>query len=281
MPLGIQSYHRVNTGDTAELRRYIFDEDEIAVDPDIIVQVKFTIQKPDNSQSTHNGIVEDDGAGFYRWTDTADLGEYKYIASFTLDTGQVRSTRGTFEVIDPFNPPTPSPIEALSDAVWLKIEDCFDSEEGGPWLRDETLRYFNRNKIPEFVPDGMLLINVTPPMTNLLIDTFTTPLADGSPDPDMPILVLATFLEVVRHLMRSYVEQPASANANVVYEDRRDYLQRWQLIYQMEMDYFLRVLAMWKRQYIGLGHSQILVTAKAGRLLPAPLRSRNIGRGYY
>jgi hypothetical protein len=281
MPLGVRSDHRVNQGDTAELRRNLFTEDEIPVVADDIVQVRFTVQRPDKSQITSTGEVEEDGAGFYRWTDTAQLGEYSYVVQFTLVTGEVRSVRGTFEVVDPFNLPAPTGEEMIAELVWHELEDLFDSEEGGPWLRDVTLRYFDKRKMPQFIADGLLNINVTPPDTNLPISTFTTLQADGSLDPDYPILVHATLLAVIRHLMRSYVEQPNPTGAQVVFEDRRDYLQRWMQYYQIEEAHFLRIVTLWKRQFIQLGKSKMLVTAKAGRLLPAPLRTRNIGRGYY
>lgn len=281
MPLGLRSDHRVNLGDTAEIRRNLFNESEVLVPADDIVQVRVTVQRPDKSQTTVNGIVEDDGAGFYRWTDTVQKGEYQYVMQFTLVTGEVRSVRGSFEAVDPFNLPDPTAEEMISELVWHELEDCFDSVEGGPHLRDETLAYFDKTKIPQFIPDGLLNVNVTPPDTDLSLDTFTTLTPEGKLDKDHPIIVHGTLLAVIRHLMRSYVEQPNPTGAQVVFEDRRDYLQRWQLIYQQEEAHFLRIVTLWKRQFINLGKSKILVTAKAGRLLPAPLRTRNIGRGWH
>lgn len=280
MPLDSLPGYRVNVGDTAELRHNLFDEYDLVVPEDSVAAVQFTIQKPDRSQSTHAGVVNDDGSGFYRWTDTTDAGEYKYIATFTLDSGQVKSVRGNFEVVDPFNPPAPTGLDILSDAVWMKFEDVFDSTEGGPWLRDETMAYFDKTKIPQFVGEAILDINLAPPASNVTLDYFTTPGPDDTPDPDLPILAQATYLAVIRHLMRSYVEQPLATGSQVFYEDRRDYLQRWQVIYQLELERFNRIVALWKRSFIGLGHGKLLVGAKAGRLLPAPLRTRNVGRGW-
>ncbi len=281
MPLDLLPGHRVNVGDTAELRHYIFLDDANAATATDIASVQYTIQKPDKSQYTQAGVVESDGAGFFRVTDTSEVGEYKYIAKFTLTTGEIRSIRDSFEVVDPFDPPIPEPIEVLMSRVWMKFEDLFDAEEGGPWLRDETYARFDKTKIPEFISEAILDINVAPPTTEVGIDHFITPGPDGGLDPDSPLLELGIFLAMVRHLMRSYVEQPLATGASVFYEDRRDYLQRWQIIYQMENERFMRLIALWKRQFIGLGKSKLLVTAKAGRLLPAPLRTRNIGRGYY
>lgn len=280
MPLGLRSDYRINSGDTAELHATLYDESELAVAAADILEVRFTIQKPDKSQYTAGGQVLDSGVGFVRVDDTADLGPYNWVAQFTLTTGQIRSERGNFDVFDPFNPPEPTPEEALVDSVWMKLEDCFDSEEGGPWLRDMTLAYFDKRKIPEFFGDAILDINLQPPETHVSIGEFLVELPDGTPDPDMPLAAQGVLLAVIRHLMRAYVEQPLPTGAQVVYEDRRDYLQRWQTIYQIELERYTRWLALWKRKYVGLGKSKLLVGAKAGRMLPAPLRTRNIGRGY-
>lgn len=279
--LGIRSYHRVNLGDTAELFETLYDEREVAVPADSIALVRFTVQRPNKSQVTRLGEVLDDGQGFLRWSETTIVGPYTYVAQFTLSSGEIRSSRGSFEVLDPLNPPLPTTTERIANTVWSKLEDCFDSEEGGPWLRDVTLKYFDEQKIPEFIGEALLDINIASPTTSASLADFTIEMPDGTDDPDMPILTQGVLLAVIRHLMRSYVEQPMPQGAAVVYEDRRDYLQRWQIIYQIEEARFNRIVALWKRQFIGLGKSKMLVAAKAGRLLPAPLRTRNIGRGYY
>jgi hypothetical protein len=280
MPLGYRNDHRVNTGDTAELRPVLYDIDEVPVVADDIDSVTFTIAYPDGLQESVSGDVDGDGSGFYRWADTEQIGQYRYIARFVLTSGEVRSIKGVFEVIDPFNPPELTPTELIEEAVWLRIEDCFDSDLGGPWLRDMTLSYFNKTKVHEFIGEAMMDINLAPPATHATIGDFTVVQPDGSEDPEASLLIQGTLLAVIRHLMRSYTEQPALTGAQVVYDDRRDYLQRWQIIYQMESERYARWVALWKRQFVG-NHRSTLVSAKAGRLLPAPLRTRNIGRGYW
>lgn len=279
-PLGLRSDHRVNVGDTAELHPVLYDEFEVPVPASAITGVTFITQAPDGSQTTTVGAIKPDGSGFLRWVGTANTGEYVYVAQFGLVSGEVRSTRGSFEVIDPFNPPSLTAIERINNAVWLRLEDCFDSDEGGPWLRDMTLAYFNKTKTGEFITDAMFDINMAPPMTHAVIGDFTTIQVDGTDDPESTLLIQGTLLAVIRHLMRSYVEQPNLTGAQVVFEDRRDYLQRWQTIYQMELERYNRWIVLWKRQFVG-NHRAMLVSAKAGRLLPAPLRSRNIGRGMW
>ncbi len=280
MPLGYKNDYRVNAGDTAELRPVLYDIDEISVPEINIDSVVFTVQFPSGYQETVTGEVAGDGTGFYRWADTDETGHYFFVARFTLASGEIRSRTGSFEVIDPFNPPELTPEERIETAVWMRLEDCFDSDEGGPWLRDMTLAYFNKTKLGEFISEALMDINLAPPATSATIGDFTMVQVDGSDDPESALLVQGVLLATIRHLMRSYTEQPALTGAQVVYDDRRDYLQRWQTIYTIEAERYARWIALWKRQFVG-NHRSMLVTAKAGRLLPAPLRTRNIGRGWY
>lgn len=282
MPLGYRNDYRINASDTAELRPVLYGLDETPVLASSISSVVFTVQYPNGEQTSDAGDIVNsgEGSGFYRWSDTEQTGRYHFIARFTLLTGEVRSSQGVFEVIDPFNPPTPTAEERIEEAVWLRLEDCFDSDDGGPWLRDMTLSYFNKTKLGNFINEALMDINLAPPATAATIGDFTMVQPDGSEDPESSILIQGVLLATIRHLMRAYTEQPALTGAQVVYDDRRDYLQRWQTIYTIEAERYARWIALWKRQFVG-NHRSMLVTAKAGRLLPAPLRTRNIGRGYW
>lgn len=278
--LGYRNDHKVNVGDTAELRPVLYDIDEVPIPAADIVSVVFTVQYPNGDQATAAGTVEGDGTGFYRWMNTEQIGHYYYVARFTLASGEIRSRTGSFNAIDPFDPPELTAEERIEEAVWMRLEDCFDSDEGGPWLRDMTLAYFNKTKLGEFISEALMDINLAPPATTATIGDFTTVQPDGSDDPESALLIQGVLLATIRHLMRAYTEQPALTGAQVVYDDRRDYLQRWQTIYTIEAERYARWIALWKRQFVG-NHRAMLVAAKAGRLLPAPLRSRNIGRGMY
>jgi hypothetical protein len=286
MTLGVDNEPTtVNQGDTADLYAYIFDSDDNPILAANIAQVEFKTQLPDGNQVTQTGTIESDGAANLRFTNTNQIGEYSSVAKFTLNDGTIRSTRIDFSTVDPFDLTGPTGIDLVTDTVWTLLEDCFDSEEGGPWLRDETLSYFNRAKVKFFVPFGILEINVVPPETQLTLVDFTTPVHDGSPtgSPNvaLPLLAYGTLIHVVMHLMRAYVEQPTPQGAQVVYDDRRDYLQRWQIILTQIEPEFRRMVTLWKRQFLHLGKSALLVHSKAGRLYGPGYRMRNVGRGYY
>lgn len=279
-PIGYgQEQNLVNLGDTAEIVASIEDVDDQVLTAGQLASASVTIQAPDGTQTVVPADIRDDGSAYARFEDTDQVGEYIVVTRFVLADGVARSTRSDFEVKDPFTEGT-TPSDQIVDQVWLRLEDCFDSQEGGPWLRDQTLRFFNKQKISNFVAEALLDINVTPPMTNATIDYFTTVEPTGDPDHDRPILVQGTLIAVIRHLMRSYVEQYQPEGGEVTWLNRRDYLQRWQSILQVEEARFVRLLALWKRQFLGLGHSKLLVSSKAGRLYTPGMRTRTVGRGW-
>lgn len=278
----------ISQGDSAELRAYIYSEDNLPVEADEIASVSFAVQNSKGERTTYPGTIEEDGSGFYRYLDTEEMGRYVWVARFTLVSGQIQSYRGQFIVVDPFQQTASDDYQAVAEAVWARLEDCFDSQEGGPWLRDMSLRMFDKNKIPQFVNDGMLLINMTGTITEFPLKYFF-PREEGQPisldyteNMDSFIIVQATLLSTIRHLMRSYVEQPDLVGANAVRETRRDYLQRWQLIYEIEKEAFEKALGLWKRQFLTFGHTKMLVHNKAGRAGgpgQSYMRTRNVGRG--
>lgn len=282
----------ISTGDTYEAVSVIYKADGNAAVPADVVSVIFTLRFPDDTSQIYTGTIQSDGSGFYRFVDTSQLGLYIWTAQFTLVTGEKRTYRDEFFVTDPLEVPPIDRKEDVSAEVWMRLEDCFDSELGGPWLRDKTLSYFDSSKIPRFVPEGLLMINSQPPLTQLDLGYFTTPIGETDPviialdptatqpDPDRILIVQATLIAVIRHLMRSYTEQPNLQNANVAWQDRRDYLQRWGTILQIEEKWFHDYVLLWKRQFYNFGKTAMLVHSKAGRLYPPGYRARNSIWGY-
>lgn len=269
----------VNLGDAAQLYPVLTDVNDTPIEDADLISVQFIIQKPDGSSVELVGEIQDDGRGFLVFKETDQVGAYLCVAKFkTLDFG-IRSVRYDFEVIDPFDPPVPTDADIIIGKVWDKLEDCFDSEMGGPWLRDVTMDFFSKDKVVEFIDEGLLDINLYHPPTDLMMEDFMAQRADGTFQ-NLPLLTEAVFLAVVRHLMRSYTEQPLPVGAQIVYEDRRDYQQRWKAIYDLEFQLFEHWAKLFKRQFLGLGKSKLLISNKAGRLLPAPMRTRFSGRGW-
>lgn len=270
-----------NLNDSAELVAVLYNAADEPFAADDLVSVSFEIALPDNTRDTVVGVIEANGNGTGVYNGTAQVGEYTVVATFTTLDGLVKSVRADFEVIDPFASVSPSPSYIVAHSAWMKIEDCFDAEDEGPWLRDMTRNFFNKDKMEHFIDEALFYINQANPPTTLAIGSFVASTTPPTPTVDLPLLAQGTFLAVLRHLIRSYVEQANPVGSQIAWLDRRDYLTRWQSVLQIEQAAFDKMLALYKRRYLNLGQTRLLVASKAGRLLPAPMRTRNIGRGFW
>lgn len=138
------------------------------------------------------------------------------------------------------------------------FSDLFDSTNGGVFLTENFQSHFNLERIAQLSLRAMQKINMSyQPVTNFKVGP--------GPGTSLPvkyhgILVSATYLEVLRHLMRSYVEQPEFRNMSTTYTDRRDYLNRWKLILDEEKEDLDRAVANMKRDQLGLGSGALLVS---------------------
>ncbi len=89
---------------------------------------------------------------------------------------------------------------------------------------------FDKTKMNHLLPDALYNIGATfTPIVTYTEENF--PFDQHSVLAEQSLLV-----ESIRHLIRSYVEQPLPVGSNVTYFDRRDYMNRWQSILQLEMD---------------------------------------------
>lgn len=249
---------RVYKGDTALVDASLYDEDGVTPLPASLVE--YSVKKPDGTIFTAPSSNITETLTSIAFNDTTEPGQYLAQITFTLNDANAtkRSTVLSFEVVDPLESSTPtvsdSPEEAVVDRAWMKLEDLFDSELGGPHLRDRTMATFSRDKMLKLLPDALYNINnYYQPATSYTETTFPF-------DSQSPLLAQAVLVESVRHLMRSYVEQPQPMGQGTpTYFDRRDYLNRWQLILQQEEDRLGMWLDLFKRGLMGFGHTSILV----------------------
>ena len=273
----------IKPGDTADLYASL-RIDEQPVGRDQIAQVNFIVQKPDHTMTTEIGVTLDDGRGFLRWTDTSLPGNYLAQVQFVLVSGETRSVMMGFSVVNPFadNVSNPTSQELITQGVWLRLEDLMDAEEGGPWLRERTQAHFDENKIAALIPEALMDINIQMPPTALDIHFFTNWSTVPGDNPNMPILIQATLVKTIKHLMRSYTEQWPPTGAQVVWPDRTRYQQAWKAIYDIEYQDYINLVRMWKRTMLNLGHSAVSIFNKSGRMWPfSNQRARGAYRGYY
>ncbi len=287
MAFGFVREPQIAINDTKTLTAYLYGSDDQLVPQADIVSVLFTVVNPLGSIATPDvnaqpGAIIADGTGQYLVPNTINVneGEYRGIAQFTFSdnglSGLMQTSICNYDVYDPFAWTDVTPADPAIDLCWQKLEDCFDSEYGGTWLRDQSLANFQRSKIGAFVPDVLLEINAIMPQSEYDINSFPWSTDDGT-----AIFGWGLLLATIRHLMRSYTEQPQQTNSPVPWMDRTGYQQAWSVIYQIEKERYDELVRLFKVRTYADNGAALLVASKAGRLLPAPMRTRNIGRGYY
>lgn len=287
MSFGYQRQPQVFIDNTATLDAFLYGDDDVLVPQAQIQSVTFSILAPGDDPSAPSvqnaaGLVIEDGRGQYvvDVSVNAQAGDYKGVATFVYDDGNgnyglVKSITVDYSVVDPFERAGASPADGAIRQCWLFIEDCFDSEQGGPWLRDMTLAVFDQSKVRGLLPSALLEINGQMPYTNYDETSFPYTNNDGE-----ALLARALLIQTLRHLMRSYTEQPDVTNSPVAFMDRKRYQQAWNAIYQVELPEYKHLLNRWKLRGYDISSGALLIGTKAGRMLPAPLRSRNVGRGF-
>jgi hypothetical protein len=287
MSIGYDQQQKTYTNDTIVLDAYLYERDgETLVSLVDINSVVFTVRTPtDTTVPSLNAVAgtivpDEDGHAQYLVSQAINLvaGEYKAIAQFSLVDGRKQTVVCDYDVIDPFQTTGTDDVSILLEDTWHRIEDCFDSEMGnaGPWLRDMTLAKFDQTKLLKLLPDAMVEINTWQPYTSFTATSF--PYTDPN---GQAVLVQGLLCATIRHLMRSYTEQPDVTNSNIGFLDRKRYADEWGKRLQVEDDRFKKLLIMWKRTMFGFGRPATLIGTKAGRILNAPMRSRMSGRGYY
>lgn len=152
-------------------------------------------------------------------------------------------------------------MQAVVDNVWMRFADLFDSAQGGPHLQAYFQSHFGRGRIAQLMRVAVGLLNTTAQP----YQTYTIDGDGGASFPVMqwgPLLEQATYVEVLKHLRRSYVEQPVfqGSNASVTRLDRRDYMDRWGMILEDEQAVLKSQLAVFKVANMGLGKPQVLVS---------------------
>jgi hypothetical protein len=218
-------------------------------------------------------IDGNDATGVVHASAIDQTGLWRTRCRFTLDDGTTRSSLVNFEVVDPLAPLVPADSNSLDwvvDHAYMKLEDLFDSELGGPWLADKTMKNFSRDKMARLVPDALYYVNNEgQPVTSFNETTF--PLQAHK-----ALLAQALLVETIYHLMRSYVEQPQPTGQAITYFDRRDYLTRWGTVLGLEEAKLIKQLDIFKLQYMGFGSSALLVGGYASSLFrtPAAYRTR-------
>lgn len=149
-------------------------------------------------------------------------------------------------------------MKALVDDVWVKFADLFDSPYGGPNLQTYFQSHWSRGRLAQLLRTAVGLLNTTaqPHQTYNLDSPGKFPVVQWG-----PLLGQALYVEALKHLVRSYVEQPLVQIAGSVSRvDRRDYMDRWRSVLDDEKNTLKSQLEIFKISNMGLGRPKVLVS---------------------
>lgn len=144
---------------------------------------------------------------------------------------------------------------ALVEMTWSRFTDMFDSATGGPHLSEYAQSDFGRERLAQLLPMALNRVNLSsqPPMSfSLANQDFPYETWGG-------FLELALYVEAIRHLIRSYTEQPTPQGLQTVRLDRAQYAQMWRQILQDELRDFEAMQDAFKISSLRLGRASVLV----------------------
>lgn len=227
------------------------------------------------------------GTGLYEVVlapaESATPGPYTLTWTYTLDgVPQVYTTYIEIGQSNPAYDQLSPQMKDVVDSVWIRFADLFDSPTGGPNLMTYFQSHFGRGRIAQLLRIGMGRLNT-------MAQPFSTYSVEGVGNRSFPIdqwgplLESATYVEAVKHLIRSYTEQPNFMGSGAVSRlDRRDYMDRWQAVLQTEEPILRSQLEVFKIAHMGLGKPRALVSGGVfGRYGPTRIAGSVAARPRY
>ena len=202
--------------------------------------------------------------GFYETAltsqETSVPGNYTVVWNYTmLGTEQEYRTYVEVGSMAPAYDALSWEMKDVVDTTWIRLADLFDSPAGGPNLMTYFQTNFGRERLAQ-------LLRIAVGTLNTVAQPFQTYTIDGVGQAAFPVvqwgplLEKSLYIEAVKHLIRSYVEQPMFVGGNVSRLDRRDYMDRWRMVLQDEERFFEKQLEVFKISNMGLGKAAVLVS---------------------
>lgn len=234
------------------------------IDADGSVTLTYYRQNPDATLTQlFTRTAAHPGTGLYEVNlsaaDTDTIGNFTGMWSYA-----VNSTAETYQIyisVGESNPDydrLPDAFKEVVDNVWIRFADLFDSPSGGPHLQTYYQTHWSRGRMAQLMGMGLRRLNVVsqPHMTFSIdgVGGSVFPLAEWG-----GLLEQATYIEALKHLRRSYTEQPQVVVGNVSRLDRTSYWQQWGAILADEESDLKGALDTFKLSYMFLGAPRVLV----------------------
>lgn len=189
----------------------------------------------------------------YRGVLTAQWGYQVNGVAFTyLDHLQILEQMPLY---DSLNEQEQSIVEQVS---WM-MGDLFDSTEGGPYLIEPFQTHYNYERLAQLEKIAVTRLNLMSNFNNAPTQWGIGPGSQTVPANFAGLLVIGTYLELVRHLIRSYTEMPNFPGTNVTFTDRRDYAQRWQTVFQQDWPEYQQMVRNAKISLLNMSRGSLLV----------------------
>lgn len=145
--------------------------------------------------------------------------------------------------------------KAVVESVWLRVADQFDSPMGGPHLQVYMQSHFGRNRIAQLMEIALGRLNViAQPVQSYSVGSPKFPLEKWG-----ALLSQALWVETIKHLRRSYMEQPTPTGVNVARLDRSQYMNAWGQLLAEEQADLRSMLDNFKMQHMNLGGGSLKV----------------------
>lgn len=235
----------------------------VPADADAGMVLNFIREDPETPETLFTRAATHVGTGLYEVTLTAEEasvpGYYTLLWEYALDTVEQRYyAYAEIGQSAPAYDALSAPFKDVVDSVWIRFADLFDSPAGGPHLMTYFQTHFGRGRIAQMMAIGLGRLNTMaqPHMTYTLTEQNSFPVDQWG-----PLLETMTYIETLKHLIRSYVEQPLFMGSGAVTRlDRRDYLDRWQSVLTSEEEMVQKQLEVFKIAHLGLGRPRVLVS---------------------